>query len=225
MTKKNNREHDACAAYLRFLTGKGATPEDLAHRSEILQMLIPLLEEQPMDGALYREQVEAALDHLERNLWSAFLTVAREFYYFWASDIKTIAAMSSGGAYQVKPLPPPAPPASLQLLWQSIDQEKFGLAETWPLKAYASALRDEGAEKSVVETRSKLVKLLLLQLRLAGEKEPQKYRIAVDATLPLFAKKETRLLFLIVVRDFYYFWLGDPDAASHVTLDIRQAEV
>lgn len=223
MTKKN-REQDACTAYLRFLTGKGAMPEDLAHRSEILQLLMPLLEGQPMDGSAYREQVETALDHIDRTLWPAYLAVAREFYHFWASDIKSIAAMSAGGGYQVKPLPSSAPPANLQLLWQSIDQEKFGLSETWPLKAYLSVLRDEGAEKSVVETRSKLVKLLLLQLRQAGEKEPQKYRLAVDATLPLFTMKETRLLFLIVVRDFYYFWLGDPDAASHVTLDIRQAE-
>lgn len=221
---KINREQDACTAYLRFLTGKGVSSEDIAQRSLILQNLTPLLDGRPMDGSIYREQVETALDHMERAFWPAFLTVAREFYYFWASDIKAIAAMSAGGAYRIQPLPLSEPPPDLQQLWNSIDQQKFELAETWPLKGYASALRNEGAEKSVVETRSKLVKLLLLQLRYARVKEPFEYRIAVDATLPLFAKKETRMLFLIVVRDFFYFWLGDPDAASHVTLDIRESE-
>lgn len=222
---KNNREQDAFNAYLRFLASKGATQEDLAQRSEPLVQLLPLLEGRSMDGNIYREQVEFALDQLDRAVWPAFLTVAREFYHFWASDIKTIAAMSSGGGYRIRQLPGQVAAVDLPTLWNTLDQEKFELAETWPLKAYLSALRDEGAEKSVVETRSKLVKLLLLQLRSAPEKDNHHYRIAVDATLPVFALRETRMLFLIVVRDFYYFWIGDPDASSHVTLDIRQDDI
>lgn len=219
---KSNREQEAYNAYLKFLAGKGATAEDLAQRSGTLLQLLPRLEGCSMDGNAYREQVEATLDNLERTAWPAFLTIAREFYYFWASDFKSIAAMNGGGGYRVRQLPDPMPSVDLPTLWKALDQEKFELAETWPLKAYVSALRDEGADKSVVETRSKLVKLLLLQLRSAAVKDNHHYRVAVDATLPYFALRETRVLFLIVVRDFYYFWIGDPDAASHVTLDIRQ---
>jgi hypothetical protein len=219
---KSTREQEACNAYLKFLASKGATAENLALRSSTLLPLLPRLEGCPIEGNAYREQVEATLDHLERAAWPAFLTIAREFYYFWASDFKAIASMSGGGGYRIRQLPDPMPAVDLPTLWKSLDQEKFDLAETWALKAYVSALRDEGAEKSVVETRSKLVKLLLLQLRSAASKDNHHYRVAVDATLPCFALRETRVLFLIVVRDFYYFWIGDPDAASHVTLDIRQ---
>jgi hypothetical protein len=216
------REQQAYNAYLKFLAGKGASQDELAQRSTPLLQLLPLLDGCAMDGTAYRERVEAALDLLERSNWPAFLTVAREFYYFWASDIKAIAAMDGGGGYRIRQLPSPMPPVDLPALWKSLDQERFELAETWPLKAYISALRDEGADKSIVETRSKLVKLLLLQLRSAEGKDSHHYRIAVDATLPYFALRETRVLFLIVVRDFYYFWIGDPDAATHVTLEIRQ---
>ena len=216
------REQQAYNAYLKFLAGKGASQEELSQRSGPLLQLLPLLDGCAMEGNAYRERVEAVLDLLERNVWPAFLTVAREFYYFWASDIKAIAAMNGGSGYRIRQWPGPMPPVDLPALWKALDQEKFALAETWPLKAYISTLRDEGAEKSVVETRSKLVKLLLLQLRSVKGKDSHHYRIAVDATLPYFALRETRVLFLIVVRDFYYFWIGDPDAALHVTLEIRQ---
>jgi len=60
------------------------------------------------------------------------------------------------------------------------------------------------------------VKILLLRLRDAPEKSSRHYRIAVDATVPLFEKQDTRRLFFAVVREFYYFWIGDPDAADHI---------
>lgn len=223
---KTNREHDAFNAYLRFLESKGAIAGSLAQRRDLLLKLLPLLADQPMDGNAYRDQIEVALQHLERTGWPAFLTVAREYYYFWASDIKSIAAMHAGGGYDIVHLPDRVPLEGLESLWKSIDQEKFELAETWPLKAYASALRDEGAEKLVVETRCKLVKLLMVRLRTAGSgaRDAHSYRIAVDSTIPLFALRETRLLFLIVVREFYYFWIGDPEAAGHIVLDAQETE-
>jgi hypothetical protein len=60
------------------------------------------------------------------------------------------------------------------------------------------------------------VKLLLVRLKDAPDKSHRIYRIAVDATIPLFTMKETRKLFLTVVREFYYFWIGDPEAASYI---------
>jgi hypothetical protein len=45
------------------------------------------------------------------------------------------------------------------------------------------------------------------------------YRTAVDLTLPLFTIKQNRRLFLVVVREFFHFWSGNPDAASMVLKD------
>lgn len=218
------REQEAANAYLRLLQGKGANAEVLVRRQALLSVLMPLLAGQQRDGNVYRDQVELALQQLERSLWPALLSVAREYFYFWVGDFKTIAAMNSGGGFDLDAPPASVPLADLRALWDSLDQERFELAETWPLKAYASALRDEGADKAVVETRSKLVKLLLVRLRTVKGKEASQYRIGVDSTVPLFTMQETRLLFLIVVREFYYFWIGDPDAPSYIALDIQQTE-
>ena len=76
------REQQAYNAYLKFLAGKGASQEELSQRSGPLLQLLPLLDGCAMEGNAYRERVEAALDLLERSVWPAFLTVAREFYYF-----------------------------------------------------------------------------------------------------------------------------------------------
>jgi hypothetical protein len=38
----------------------------------------------------------------------------------------------------------------------------------------------------------------------------------VDATLPLFEVKKNRRLFLVVVREFFHFWSGNPDADKFV---------
>jgi hypothetical protein len=221
---QNNRELEALTAYLRYLAGKGASDDILSQRRTLLLKLLPALEGVPMDGNIYREKVDQVLEHLDRVNWQAFLAVVREYFYFWANDIKSIAAMQAGGSFSIQPLQEQVPQDDLRSLWQRIDQEKFELAETWPLKAYSAALRDEGAEKSVVETRTKLVKLLLVRLRNVEGDKDRRYRQGVDAALPLFTMKETRLLFLIVIREFYYFWIGDPDAASHIVLDAPEAQ-
>lgn len=221
----NNREQAALNAYLHLLEGKGATGDHLTQRRALAMCLIPLLEQQPLDGSLYREHVEQVLQQMDKALWPAFLAAAREYYYFWTGDIKTIAAMHSSGGYDIAPPACDVPAENLRTLWESLDRETFEVAEIWPLKAYASALREEGSDKTVIDTRCKLVKLLLVRLRDAGEKDAAHYRVAVDSTVPLFAMKETRQLFLVVVREFFYFWIGDPDAPSRIVLDMQQAEI
>lgn len=218
------REQGALQAYLRLLQNKGTAPEVLAHRKALLIGLMELLRGQQMDGALYRECVERAMPALEKRMWPAFLAAAREYYYFWTQDIKSIAAMHANGGYDGVRLDSFVPEENLRVVWEGLDREKFEVAETWPLKAYAAALRDEGADKSVVETRCKLVKLLLVRLRGNDDKSAVCYRRAVDATVTLFSMKETRQLFLIVVREFFYFWIGDPEASRRILLDIQRTD-
>lgn len=209
----------ALKAYLQLLTNKGADAANLAQRRDFIQKLIPLLEENSEAGLNYREQVDSLLHGCEKSQWPFYINVAREYFHFWTDDIKAIAAMHASGGFEIAPALAAVPTETLKQLWKNLDSEKFGVAELWPLKAYTAALREEGAEQGVVDTRAKLVKLLLVRLREVEEKNGANYRAAVDSTLPLFVMKETRYFFLIVVREFYYFWINDPDAASHLTLE------
>jgi hypothetical protein len=213
------RETDALNAYLRLLEGKGAEPAALQQRKALALHLIPLLMQQPMEGDYYRACVEKVLPGLDHQLRPAFLAVAREYFHFWVGDIKSIAIMNASNGYDISAIAAAVPADDLKAMWASLDQERFGITETWAIKAYASALRGEGADKSVVDTRVKLVKLLLTRLRDVHEKDARSYRAAVDSTSALFGTNETRQLYLIVVREFFYFWTGDPDAGQHILLD------
>lgn len=214
------REQKALEAYLKLIGSKGANNDNLARRKALLEKALPALSGQMTDGLTYRQVIDEVLLHVPREDWPFFLAVTREYFYFWVDDIKAIAALNSSGGFVLEAAAVYVRnEQSFKQIWQRLDEEKFGVVEMWPLKAYKAALREAGAEKSVMETRVKLVKLLLIDLREVTEKNGKTYRVAVDALQPLFVMKETRHLFLAVVREFYYFWLGDPDAASYIVLE------
>ncbi|HZV97499.1 MAG TPA: hypothetical protein VFF74_00775 [Methylophilaceae bacterium] len=210
------REEEALAAYLKLLQNKGASHESLEQREKFLLKLIALIAEKPHDGLMYREAVEDLLEQTDKADWPFGLAMAREYYPFWTKDIKAIAALNADAVFDVESPQWQPLDCNLKALWNMLDKEQFSIAETWPLKAYTLALRQEGAAQSLVDTRVKLVKLLLVRLRDAPEKNHRVYRIAVDTTMPLFGMRDTRRLFLVVVREFYYFWIGDPAAATYI---------
>jgi hypothetical protein len=214
-----DRERKALEAYFNLLKSKGADDENLAHRRTLLDKLLPLLTGQSAEGWFYRDVVDDVFQLTDRSEWPFFLVLTREYFHFWMDDIKAIATLHAGGGFEVEPPVSVQTEEKLKRIWQRLDSEKFSVAEMWPLKAYSAALREEGAEKAVVETRQKLVKLLLVQLREVEEKNGKIYRGKIESMLPLFVMKETRYLFLAVVREFFHFWMGDPDAASYIQLE------
>jgi len=215
----NEREQTAFDAYIRILQSKGATPESIDKRRNLLEVLLIRLEDKPCNGEIYRQEVEAVMEQLNKLDWSFYLTVIREFFRFWTNDIKAIAYLSAQSGFDLDPVQLQPMEATLQSLWEKMDKEQFSVVENWPIKAYTLALRDAGAARAVVDTRIKLVKLLMMRFRDAPEFNTKRYRISVDACLYMFESRELRDLFLMVVREFYYFWNGDPDAARYIQLD------
>lgn len=215
----SNRELKALEAYLKLMQGKGADDANLARRSLLLGALLPQLAGHPAENWLYRDAVEETLASIDRNDWPFFLVLTREYFHFWVGDFKMIAALHAGDGFEVVAPEPAHVDERLREVWKRLETEKFSVTEKWPLKAYLAALREEGAEKDVIDTRQKLVKLLLVQLREVDSKNGKVYRSVVESVMPLFKMQETRYLFLAVVREFFYFWIGDPDAANHIQLD------
>jgi hypothetical protein len=213
------REKEAINAYLKLLQVKGAESALLRERSSFLEKLIVYLVDKQLAGNEYREAVELLMDTIPADDWHASLTAVREFYPFWMKDIKLIAAINVSPGFDVSQTQWAPWPASLKSLIDGLETEKFDVSESWPLKAYSQALRQEGAEKTLVDTRVKLAKILLVRLKDAPLKNHKFYRAATDQTLPLFNIKDSRYLFLVVVREFYNFWIGDPDASSMVLKD------
>lgn len=210
------REKEAIRAYLKLLQAKGATSAVLHRRASFLEKLSLDLVSLALNGNEYRIAVENIMDAIQADDWHESLTAAREFYPFWVKDIKAIATLNINPGFEIHLLQWKPDQATLKSLTDSLQTEKFDTSENWPLKAYTQALRSEGAEQAVVDTRVKLAKIILIRLRNAPEKTHQSYRAAIDLTLPLFNIKQNRRLFLVVVREFYHFWSGNPNAASMV---------
>lgn len=210
------REKEATNAYLKLLQTKGASTDVLHRRSLFLDRLTAGLKGQTLNGDAYREIVEKMMESVPSDEWHDSLTTAREFYPFWVQDFKAIAALNINPGFDIKPTAWRPLQATLKALSELVETEKFEASEIWPLKAYTQALRFEGAEQSLVNARIKLAKIILIRLRTAPEKDNKIYRVAVDMTLPLFKMQDSRRLFLVVVREFYHFWSGNPNAASMV---------
>jgi hypothetical protein len=213
------REKEAISAYLKLLQNKGAVSGLLHKRSLFLDKLGLALADKVLNGQHYRSAVEGLMESVPADDWHESLTAAREFYPFWVKDIKAIAALNVDPGFAIEPLQWRPDQASLKSLTDSLATEKFDASENWPLKAYIQAMRQEGAEQATIDTRSKLAKILLMRIRNAPNKTHKSYRAAVDLTLPLFTIKQNRRLFLVVVREFYHFWSGNPDAKEMVLKD------
>jgi hypothetical protein len=213
------REKEAINAYLKLLQAKGAKSALLRKRTLFLEQLILNLVNKELDGSEYREAIEVLMETMPAEDWHTSLTAAREFYPFWIKDIKAIATLNVNPGFDVAPIQWAPLPATLKSLIESLETEKFDASENWPLKAYSQALRQEGSEQKLVDTRVKLAKILLIRLKNAPLKNHKSYQTAIDQTLPLFHMKNNRRLFLVVVREFYHFWSGNPDASSMVLKD------
>lgn len=216
----HSREQEASAAYLKLLQNKGASSEILIMRQAFLETICAELVDKRLQGTEYRQAIEAVMESMPADSWHECLTTAREFYVFWMQDFKAIAALSKNSAFNLELNQwSPRSETSLKALSDRLETEKFETSETWPLKAYTQSLRYEGAEQTLVDARVKLAKIILMRLRDAPDRSRKHYRTAVDLTLPLFNVKKNRHLFLVVVREFYHFWTGNPDAGFMVLKD------
>ncbi len=204
---KQSREKQAAEAYLKFLGKKGASAGTLYRRSLFLDNMIVELTGKPQNPTEFGNALTNVLATVTQLDALECQNSAREFYPFWMNDIKAIALFEKHYGYDIKPVKWKPLPASLDKLTESLEHEFFDERDTLALLRYSRSLYTQGAEPLVVETRSKLAKVVMVRLRDAPIKSNITYRMAVDMTLPLFKVKEIRELFLAVVREFYYFWL------------------
>lgn len=210
------REQQALEVYIKLLTTKGFGPDTFVPRINFLNRLMPLLANKELNGRVYRDVIETLMDSVEEDDWPESLVIAREYYPFWINDIKAVALLNAHATKDALPIDWLPVHISLSELWHNVDEEKFGTTDSWALKGYTKALRNENAEQALIDTRLKLAKILLVRLRDAPDKDNKVYRTAVDATLPLFEVKKNRRLFLVVVREFFHFWSGNPEAEKFV---------
>jgi hypothetical protein len=206
---KNSREKEAINAYLKFLQNKGAASNTLYRRSQFLDALATELTASPLGRSSYGLGLDKALLAISSNDKYDFQITAREFYPFWIKDIKAIAAFDQHYGFNRELSNWQPSPATLNTLAKNLDDTVFDHIEYASLKDYAESLKKRGADSLVIETRTRMAKIILIRLQDAPTKNNNTYRMAVDLTLPLFKINDVKHLFLLVVREFYYFWGQD----------------
>jgi len=209
------REQQAHEVYSKLLKSKGFGRDTFALRSDFLDKLMPMLADVKQTGYAYRQTLERLMDSISEQAWPESLIIAREYFPFWTGDIKAIARLNQGVTADALPIDWKPIQVQLAELWYAVGEEKFERTDSWALKAYSKALRNENAEQVLIDTRLKLAKILLVRLRGAPNRGNKAYRTTIDATLPLFEVKKNRQLFLVVAREFFYFWAGNPEAGKY----------
>lgn len=210
------REQQALEVYFKLLVAKGFDQTIFVQRTNFLNKLLPFLAHVEMGLAEYRLAIEAVMDSVPAEEWPENLMISREYFLFWMNDLKAVAQFNKATTKDSLPMDWKPAPINLRGLWQTIDQEKFTTSDSWAIKGYTKALRNENADQTLIDTRVKLAKILLVRLKDTPDKSNKVYRTTVDATLPLFEVKKNRRLFLVVVREFFHFWSGNPDAEKFV---------
>jgi len=210
------REQQALEVYIKLLKSKGFGPETFVPRTNFLNKFMPLLASKVSSGAEYRLALESIMDTVAESDWPESLVIAREYYPFWMNDLKAVSNLSKNVTKDTLPIEWKPTEVALVTLWHAADLEKFGTTDSWALKAYSKALRNENADQTLIDTRMKLAKILLMRLKDAPDRENKAYRTVIDATLPLFEIKKNRRLFLVVVREFFHFWAGNPEADKYI---------
>lgn len=208
----NSREKQATDAYLKFLQTKGAPSGILYRRSRFLDVFMDKLRDKEQTRKAFAFALEETLTHLTQEDKSSALNTAREYFPFWMDDIKAIALFNAHYGFSTKEVKWQPKHTTLQALTKNLDSEVFNEEESLSLENYLKSIANLGADRAIIETRSKLAKIILLRLREAPMKNHATYRISVDLTLPLFQTQEIRDLYLEVVREFYHYWENDPSA-------------
>lgn len=217
--ENSERETVAIEAYLQIIRSKGAIEESISDRRYFLNKLSTNLNGVIQDGTSFRKAVDKVIEKMDLNERRFCLNVAREFYPFWMDDIKSVVSMSIGNIFNLKLLRKDTINKELTEVWSSIETFKFEFIETWPLNGYLDCLKQLDIPKPVCETRLKIAKIIIRELRGNNHFQEKDYRFAVNRALNLFLRNETKELFKKVSREFFYFWSGHPEAERFIVYD------
>lgn len=215
------KHSDALKAYLNLLKNNGIKRANISQSEHFSRQLLSKLNGQIVNQAAYRAAVDALLESLPENYRFSAVSVAREFYPFLMSDVKSVATLIASGNYRGMP---DNAGFILDSSIHNID-DLIRIANAAILSDHESALHTQyltclaalGAADNIIDTRGKISKVLLYltrNLTISGNN----YRSILDKILPMLTLEETRTYFMGVAREFFYFLKEDPKAETRVVI-------
>lgn len=205
-TADQGREKQSAKAYLRFLESKGATTRMLYLRSRFLDSFTINLVDLEQTRQAYAKALKVTMDALSDEDNQHALHTSREFFPFWMNDMKGIAKFESAYGFTTEATQWQPDVKKFDQVAKKVDQETLSAKERDAIINYSEKLDALGSDKTLIEKRTKLAKVMLICLRDAPNNNHMVYRTAVDTMLPLFKSREVKQTYLEVAREFYHIW-------------------
>jgi hypothetical protein len=190
--------------------------DDVAKAQSYIIQLSKHLYQFSGDSKAYRDAVNHFLGEVGVAEMTYCQNLIREFYSFLAYEVEALSPISITKQLSQTIEILNKRKQSFQDIWNDIDMEIFSNAEERILQSYYEALRATKLSIEAAETRTKIAKIIVSQLRSGNRLESDDYRIVLDRIQDTITKDTLKKLFIHVSREFYYFWIEDIDAANYL---------
>lgn len=210
LTKKISFElkvgEDVISAIESFISNIQQFNNDKDHLHESKYFLIKLTNQLygiAVNGETYRCAVDEMLLNINVNEKAKYINLARNFYRY--CKVRGNSENQNVSHLNEKLI------ANKEIFikrWENIDKEFLNDAESWPLTLYVESMRSRGLLEEETLICQKIAKVVLIELRNAEASNEKSYRHVIENIKTLFERDDLKNLFLIVSREFYFFWTG-----------------
>jgi|GEM_PF-2591056 len=206
---------EALDAYLRLIQRQGASTQVVSERRQLLERLTPLLVGLARNAQSFRRMVDRFIADCPVDDRVTALTCAREFYYFWLSDVKKLVEITARSGFTTRNVRLEMA-SSLDALLERMHLQ--GFTDFPPsLEIYLGKLFEDGMSDADILEREMLLKAMLFLL--AGQPyRPDSFRIVVDAMLLHLNDRQNQKAFVQLAREYFYYWLSFPPAHERIHL-------
>lgn len=227
-TSDENREQAAVSAYIDLLRSQNGSMAEQSKCKHFLRYLATELHKKPVTSDNYRKAADYTLRNFPEDEF--FMRVVREFFYYWSGTAKPeesrVEAKLSPNATKLGTTLPDLMHKATEDPWFKSDLKQLErqFSQLRSLHRYVDELKRNGVDMVSIEARERIVKVLLLVLR-DTEYSGAAYRQAVDSVMMLFSRTEKWHVFVALAREFFYFWINDPEAANHLQLKVSAVDI
>src|ERR1039457_227421 len=97
---KNIPHFDALRAYLNLLEKNISKRADVSLKEHLARLLISKLQDESVDNVSYRIAVDSLLESLPAHYKTGAIRVARGFFPFLVSDVRSVVTLMKTGSYR-----------------------------------------------------------------------------------------------------------------------------
>ncbi|NOS96520.1 MAG: hypothetical protein HOP26_08880 [Methylotenera sp.] len=113
----------------------------------------------------FRLVLKTLLDKSNRNEWTFYLTVSREYLPFWLNDIRSIAVLCQEDGFNLDLPRKVVNMIDIDRLRDRVLSASFSLVGRWAFNNYAQSLRQDLEVTESIAVKLTMAKMIVFQIR------------------------------------------------------------